>query len=345
VEKIRFVVLGLICIPILGLGKGLDENSIRVRVLSSQTRLSFSDLKIKLEMGNENLRPVSESVASWSIQISKVSGVPMWQVEKKNPVSKIFLYEARKPLTFSTENGSKIRVIQNQGSRFDVISVLPLKDYLRGVLAGEMPKNWPLEALKAQTVAARSYALRLMIERSERNFDVESDHRDQVFKMNESTSNGPMTTAKKAVTETENLVLMDGHQPMKAFYHSDCGGESASARSVWGGESTGEDQNTNLISSSCPLKGRTSWDFQISEESLIKKLKVRWPALKFSEITSLQWRSEPNRERISEIQINLKKAKPVKISSQDFRQILGFQNLKSTLFQVEKNGNRWAFKG
>ena len=47
----------------------------------------------------------------------------------------------------------------NDGGGVTAINVLDLDDYVRGVVAGEMPNSWPLEALKAQAVAARTYAL------------------------------------------------------------------------------------------------------------------------------------------------------------------------------------------
>lgn len=107
-----------------------------------------------------------------------------------------------------------------------------MERYLRGI--DEMPSSWPAEALKAQAVAARSFAL-LRISGSRgacRCFDLYANTRDQhwVGWGHESTS--PAWVA--AVKATARLVLRHGGRTADAFYSATTGGSSESARDVWG---------------------------------------------------------------------------------------------------------------
>src|SRR2546430_9708723 len=75
-----------------------------------------------------------------------------------------------------------LEILKNAVNGLDVIARLDLEVYLQGVLPGEMPVSWPLEALKAQAVSARSYVLRQAWERRNRDYDVESTVFDQMYR-------------------------------------------------------------------------------------------------------------------------------------------------------------------
>jgi len=128
----------------------------------------------------------------------------------------------------------------DRADRFDLIAVMPIEDYVPGVIAKELYPNWPLETFKAQAVAARSYALH---ERSRsrmrgRAFDVESSTQDQVF--GGATSN---RTALQAAGETRGVVLVYEGKLLRAYYSSTSGGRAGSAADTWP-TSTGWEFNT-----------------------------------------------------------------------------------------------------
>lgn len=112
----------------------------------------------------------------------------------------------------------------------DVINVLPLEIYLPGVSSAELFARWPEETYKAQTVAARTYALQQR-ERSRaagRPFDLESTTVDQVYAG--LTTN---QTAIRAAESTRGLILTHRGDFLRAYYSSTCGGRSASAADTW----------------------------------------------------------------------------------------------------------------
>jgi stage II sporulation protein D len=109
-----------------------------------------------------------------------------------------------------------------------VVNVVPLESYLEGVVAGEMPHTWPSEALRAQAVAARSYALATRVKG--KPFDHYSDVRSQVYLGVEGEK--PRTT--EAVRATAGQVLLYGGQVATTYYFSTSGGRTASAEDVFG---------------------------------------------------------------------------------------------------------------
>jgi stage II sporulation protein D len=119
-------------------------------------------------------------------------------------------------------------LVAASGGRLSAINVVALQPYLMGVVAREMPFDWPLEALKAQAVAARSYALA----RREKGkpFDLYADWRSQVY--GGVAAETPETT--RAVRETAGEILTYGGTVATTLFHSTSGGRTAAAEDVYG---------------------------------------------------------------------------------------------------------------
>jgi stage II sporulation protein D len=124
-------------------------------------------------------------------------------------------------------------VLQPDGRALLVINRLGLESYLRGVVPSEMPSAWPAEALEAQAVIARSYALRGL--RPASAYDVFADTRSQVY--GGIDREVPATTA--AVTATRSQVVTAGGQVAQTFFFSTSGGRTAANEEVWGGTPIG----------------------------------------------------------------------------------------------------------
>ncbi len=109
------------------------------------------------------------------------------------------------------------------------INYVQLEDYLASVVGGEVPANWPAEALKAQAVAARSYALYKRRHQSNALYDLEDTTSSQVYKGLESETN----TTRHAVTSTEGQVLTHNNRIIEAVFHSSSGGHTENVEDVW----------------------------------------------------------------------------------------------------------------
>lgn len=123
-----------------------------------------------------------------------------------------------------------LRIVR-AGGGFTVINVLDIESYLRGVVGSEMPRAWNIEALKAQAILARTYALANRGgEYASRGFDVTNSTSSQVYKGIGAES--PSTD--RAIAETAGEVLTYGGRLAPVYFHSDSGGATADAADVWG---------------------------------------------------------------------------------------------------------------
>lgn len=113
-----------------------------------------------------------------------------------------------------------------------VLNRLPIETYLLGIVGSEMNPSWPIEALKAQAVAARSYAMqrRMMMRAANRPYDLADSVLSQVYKGAERIR----PSVIRAVTETRGEVIAYRHGLVEALFHSTCGGRTVSARSAFG---------------------------------------------------------------------------------------------------------------
>ena len=121
-------------------------------------------------------------------------------------------------------------VAQPSGGLLYMINVLPIEDYLRGL--GEVPSSWPLEAIKAQIVAARCYALTHMGSTS--LYDVDDTTQFQVYRGIDAES----TAQNAAVDQTAGQVLMYNGRVIEAFFSASDGGHTANVSDVFGGSLT-----------------------------------------------------------------------------------------------------------
>jgi stage II sporulation protein D len=122
-----------------------------------------------------------------------------------------------------------MRLHRDDGRSILAVNDLGLESYLMGVVAAEMPSSWAAEALKAQAVVARSYALRNR--RSDRVFDLYPDTRSQVY----GGIAGEDAAAIAAVRGTRALAVRYGVEIATTYFHSTSGGRTAGYVEGFGG--------------------------------------------------------------------------------------------------------------
>jgi stage II sporulation protein D len=134
------------------------------------------------------------------------------------------------PMTAPLELGRPYRgqiQLTAVGNKLQAVNVVGLEAYLQGVVPAEMPHTWAAEALKAQAVAARSYALANLKTGA---FDLFPDTRSQVYRG--LAGEAPETNA--AVQATAGQVVLYAGRPAKTFFFSTSGGRTMSAADAWG---------------------------------------------------------------------------------------------------------------
>lgn len=119
--------------------------------------------------------------------------------------------------------------VDKVGKRLRAINLVGLEQYLYGVVPAEVPDDWAPEVLKAQAVAARSYAL--ATRKTGGAFDLFPDVRSQVYRGVDEEEE----STNAAVDETAGEVLMYAGRLVTAYFHSTSGGRTASVQDVWAG--------------------------------------------------------------------------------------------------------------
>ena len=155
------------------------------------------------------------------------------------------------------------------GGKLTVVNILGFEDYIKGVVAAEMSTSWPIEALKAQAVAARSYAIALGTQHGKHHFDICDDVDCQAY--SGQTSAGPNSNA--AVDQTVGQVALYNGQVISAFYYSSNGGASESISVVWDSNQSLYPYLVGVVDPyEATLNLKNNWTRTFTSSELISKL-------------------------------------------------------------------------
>lgn len=130
-------------------------------------------------------------------------------------------------------------------SQRDMVTTMLLEDYITGTVAAEMPASFEEEALKAQAVCARTYALRKLLDDKAypQNADLSDDINscqayiaEEEFLKRHAHAKDLYSKIQRAVKATRGEIMLYQGEPIDALYHSTCGGRTESAGSIWGQE-------------------------------------------------------------------------------------------------------------
>ena len=223
---------------------------------------------------------------------------------------------------------------EEQPNRLILVNEIGMESYLYGLINKECLPSWSLEAKKAQAVAARTYAMYRKLERPSLYCDMGHTAVDQVY----GGLDAEDVKSRKAVRETHGEVLTYASHIVKSYYHSNCGGHTASVAEVWGTE---EPYLLGVKCDYCKNTKNYRWEYKIQVAELAKKFKVPSKMGKrfFIDISK---RSESGRAHT----IRLKYAGHSEtMTGEEFRSKLGYGNIRSTLFTFSKTGSIYIFKG
>ncbi|WP_052043766.1 SpoIID/LytB domain-containing protein [Prochlorococcus sp. MIT 0603] len=199
----------------------------------------------------------------------------------------------------------------NKGKSIKVVNHLPLEKYLKSVVGSEVPKEWPLETLKAQSIASRTYALNQLNKNID--YDLASNISNQVYLGLEAES----PRVNQAVNSTKSLVMLHKGKLIDAVFHSSSGGKTESSTSVWG-KYRPYLRSVNSFDKESPAN---RWEKKIDA----KQLKNLY--LSLGGINTIRVLNRTDTKRISTVKLYGPKGTKV-ISGKEIRQLLG---LKSSL--------------
>ncbi|MFW7378500.1 MAG: SpoIID/LytB domain-containing protein [Oligoflexus sp.] len=304
---------------------GLDKN---------KTQISFVSNELCHVFEGQRQRPAKAKKAMFAsrevtVDLKMVASHPLW-IECGKPVT--LIREAHLPHFTYPGSFYVHKVVRGDDKYLEVVNVVALRDYVKGVVPTEVYPGWPMETLKTQAVAARTYAIFHYVyshryARS-RYWDVDDTIAFQAY-----TGNSLRTPrTDQAVIDTEGQILMHGREVIQAYYHADSAGKTESAWNVW--------------KSNIPYVGPiqeffheeqepTQWSKEISLKNLNKRLRSARVLTKKEEIINLSvpviGRTESGRVRL--VTLILKNGEFKNVSVPVIRRAVG--SLPSTLFTFE----------
>lgn len=247
------------------------------------------------------------------------------------------------PSDFLLLNGRRYRgafiVEPAPRGRVDVINQLPLEEYLYGVLPREVGADWPLEALKAQAVVSRTYAMANRATDPRQRFDVSNGVSSQVYGGLEDEAAGPI----RAVDETRGEILVDARRkPIQTFFHSSCGGHTETPLYVWAGHET-TDGFASARDAFCKEDPFYRWALDLSASAIRSRL--RRAGIRVGEIRRIEAAKKSPSGRAWSFLVASSSGKK-KIQGNQFRMALGPEALRSTLLTDLKRTRRgFHFEG
>lgn len=217
---------------------------------------------------------------------------------------------------------------------FLVANVLPLEDYLVGTLPSEMSPSWEMEALKAQAVASRTYAYYMTKHPKHALYDLDRSIQDQVY----GGADGENDRVRRAVSSTAGEFLGDGGEPVKAFYHSRCGGTTETAHSVWRDGSHLSPQRVT-----CPYCQRNPyvWRVAVDLDELFHLMNMPLDPTVPVQLTSLE--RTPS-GRVARLKLGSGSREKI-LTSDQFRSLVGYTRIKSAFFDWKLEDRTVIFEG
>ncbi len=189
----------------------------------------------------------------------------------ENGFMQVWPKQDNSPFVFSA-NGKRYRghleIRRYTDSDLTLINILNMEQYLYGVVPAEIEANAPLEAVKAQAVAARTYAYRNLGRNEKWGFDLVDTVEDQMYR----GFDGERTSANQAVDETRGKKMLYNGSLPSVHYFASSGGMTANVKEVWGSEIP------YLVSVPDPYESQTSshyiWEKTLTAEEIKKILFV-----------------------------------------------------------------------
>jgi stage II sporulation protein D len=247
----------------------------------------------------------------------------------------------------------KLKLILNaDGNSFDAVNHVPLEPYLAGVVGAEMPNYWEPAALKAQTIAARTYCLYIKKRfGSKRTWDVRRTAANQVYLGVAAES----AQVWNAIDRTYGRVMVCTHPDgtegiFPAYYSSTCGGHTENSKNVFG------DSFEPLVGVPCPYckdVAKPSFFYwprlEFDKTYVTTRLLQRYPKLKhLGEITNIiavRQSDYGKFSRLTLVKLLGSTGKSDFLRAEDFRLSIDptGNKLKSTICQILNRSNKWVF--
>ena len=211
------------------------------------------------------------------------------------------------------------------GSDFTFINRVSLNEYLYGVLPKEMSGDWPIEALKAQAIAARNYVLMSGDKYAAYGFNVDNTTSSQVY----GGYSAEKQNSNRAVDETNGYVLTASGEIVPLFFHSHSGGITDNSENVWNAPLTYIKSTLDLYSIGYP---NTDWSVTMHRAEIEQKLIANGYSI--GSLLSINIVERAASGRVTKLEL-IGSLSQATLSKEKIRSVLGSTTLKSLLFSFD----------
>jgi stage II sporulation protein D len=215
-----------------------------------------------------------------------------------------------------------------------LVSEVEMEDYVASVVSSELPASWGLEAKKAQAVVARSYTY-MRRSTSTKAYHLDGTVADQVYKGSSTDA-----SSRAAVTATQGQVLSLGGKLVSTFYSSTCAGTTEEPNNVWPGRPS--HGVSSVTCGYCANSRSLKWSTHISDKDLLGA--ARRSGHKAKSIDELVVAETHDSGRISSVELKTNRG-GVLWSANEFRELLGWDQVRSTLFKLKRRKTGYDISG
>ncbi len=215
-------------------------------------------------------------------------------------------------------------ILHDDNDNVLVVNSLPLEEYLYGVLPSEISPAWPMETLKAQAVAARTFALYYRLKSKDKRYDLDNTVNSQVY-------NGMNIESKftnEAVNATAGVVITYEGNIVEAFFHANSGGRTADSSEVWGGKLG---YLKSVPDEYCSKGNHYRWETRLTADKMREILEKCGIQVGIPISFSVESRTPSGRVDIMKVDGDKGSAK---LKAKDFRNKGGVDIIRSTNFDI-----------
>lgn len=230
----------------------------------------------------------------------------------------------------------RLDFLKDQSGTLYAINNLGIERYLYGVLHYEVGSWWPMEAIKAQAVAARTYALYQASVSRSREYDLKNSTSSQVY----GGSSSERYRSKAAVDQTAGKVLLLSGKLFPAYFHSVCAGITAAASELWKIE--GRPIDGGVQCGYCRISPHYHWHASVALGEIEEKLNANGRPV--GQILKIEVISQTPSRRVGSLRITGTNGETV-IAAKDFRIWIGGNRMRSTAFSLNVRDDTVEFYG
>jgi stage II sporulation protein D len=229
---------------------------------------------------------------------------------------------------FNNHSYRQLLTLYAEGDKCLAVNTLQMDHYLAGLLNKEMSPSWPIESLKAQAVASRTYALFQKANAHNAFYDLKNTTLDQVYEGADSET----AQSNAAVQATRGISLTFKNEPIKAFYHANCGGKTEVPNEVWG------TKFPYFKTVYCPFhqnqESTSRWQLSLTMQKLSQQLRTLLPK-RFLQIAGIKSGPLNANQRLQNIYLVDQHGGQAVVNANSFRNALGNTRVKSTSFSLQ----------